>query len=174
MKTKLQVNLLQYILIRDKTAQGFTLLELLVVIVIIGILSAIALPSFLNQANKAKESEAKTYVSSFNKAQTLYRLENPGFATTLNQLSITIPPSTDFYNYTIGGSGTITNLTASAKDPNSLRGFSGGVTVLSATGQTQSVACQTEQTQQVHPVVVPILDSTQAKCDDTKNMTTMK
>ncbi|NLQ06813.1 prepilin-type N-terminal cleavage/methylation domain-containing protein [Cylindrospermopsis raciborskii LB2897] len=152
MKTKLQVKLLQYILIRDKTAQGFTLLELLVVIVIIGILSAIALPSFLNQANKAKESEAKTYVSSFNKAQTLYRLENPGFATTLNQLSITIPPSTDFYNYTIGGSGTITNLTASAKDPNSLRGFSGGVTVLSATGQTQSVACQTEQTQQVHPV----------------------
>ncbi|EFA74054.1 pilE(general secretion pathway protein H) [Raphidiopsis brookii D9] len=103
MKTKLQVKLLQYILIRDKTAQGFTLLELLVVIVIIGILSAIALPSFLNQANKAKESEAKTYISSFNKAQTLYRLENTGFATTLNQLSIIIPPSTEFYNYTIGG-----------------------------------------------------------------------
>ena len=40
--------------------KGFTLVELMIVIVIVGILSAVALPNFLSQTSKAKATEAKT------------------------------------------------------------------------------------------------------------------
>lgn len=81
--------------------QGFTIIELLIVIIVIGILSAISLPSFLNQANKARQTEAKTYIGSMNRAQQAAYLEQGGFVTDLDQLALGIPSETTTYIYRI-------------------------------------------------------------------------
>ncbi len=57
---------------------GFTLIELLVVILIIGILSAIAIPAFLSQTTKASDSAAKTQVGTLQTTIETYAAENNG------------------------------------------------------------------------------------------------
>jgi len=100
MKSTWNYKLLQF-LNNKKEDGGFTLIELLVVIIIIGILSAIALPAFLNQANRAKQSEAVTYVGSMNRAQQAYRLESSSFASSIPLLNLGISDTTDNYTYRV-------------------------------------------------------------------------
>jgi len=179
MKTELKAKFIQHILGKKKENEGFTLIELLVVIIIIGILSAIALPSFLNQAAKAKQSEAKTYVGSVNRAQQSYRIENASFAGDIGSLQIGINTTTDYYTYALAAAAqNTTTITATPKDTTALKGFSGGVVILT-TGQTAAVACQTTGVQNQKAVKIPTLDNTKdvasdgAKCD-TSTMENMK
>jgi len=54
---------------------GFTLIELIVVMMMIGIISAISIPQFLTAANKAKQKEASSIVASMVKAATMFNTE---------------------------------------------------------------------------------------------------
>ncbi len=73
---RLQLSILNRKKGRNLPEKGFTLVELMIVIVIVGVLSAVALPNFLSQTNKAKGTEARSQISAVIKGASASYLEN--------------------------------------------------------------------------------------------------
>lgn len=141
MKSELKAKFLQHLLSKKKNNEGFTLIELLVVIIIIGILAAIALPSFLNQANKARQSEAQTYVGTMNRAQQAYFLEKSTFGA-LTDLELGISDSNN-YTYTSTPNGT-TDAISVGTPIATLKGYAGRVYTdkgKDGTATTKGIVC---------------------------------
>lgn len=98
--------MLQRLRDRVQRQEGFTLIELLVVILIIGILAAVAIPTFLGQTSKATDSNTQSLVQTAEVADMTYWTDTGGtsyataastlttYETTLNQANVTCAPTT--------------------------------------------------------------------------------
>jgi type IV pilus assembly protein PilA len=134
---------------KKKADQGFTLVELLVVIVIIGILAAVALPTFLSQSSKARVAGATQAIAVLNRAQVAYRTDNSAFASNFDALALgnitNARSSSSDYVYSMTSTGIdATTMTAQAIDSTSIISISGAVT--QSGGAIRPVICQNKFT----------------------------
>jgi len=75
---------------------GFTLVEIMITIVIVGILAGLALPRFTITLERMKMTEGMKILNTLRNAQELFNVENGGYTSNINNLDVTIPPPDNF------------------------------------------------------------------------------
>jgi type IV pilus assembly protein PilA len=98
--------------------QGFTLVELLVVVLCIGILSAMAIPSFLNQRQKAQDGAAKSDARTAQTAAETFFINELTYPTSAAQLTGLESSLNNANLSTVTGSATTYTITVTSKSTN--------------------------------------------------------
>lgn len=80
---------------RAARARGFTLIEIMVVVVIIGLLAAVIVPEVVNKVDEARVAKAKEDIQSLETALTEYRLDNSVYPTTQQGLAALVKRPND-------------------------------------------------------------------------------
>src|SRR5829696_6236674 len=93
-------------MLQRRNRAGFTLVELAVVIIIIGVLAAFAVPRFLDSVERSKAAEAFNYLAAVRAAQERYQVRQGTYAVDLDDLDIQMPAPKYFTVGTPAAGGT--------------------------------------------------------------------
>lgn len=103
-----------------KENNGFTLIELMIAVAIIGILASIAYPAYTDYITEARRADAKAVMLDIQLSQERYRSYNSEYAgdiTTLDSEGLNVTSANDFYDFTTASSATVGyTVTANAKN----------------------------------------------------------
>lgn len=111
-------------------SRGFTLLELMVVVAIVGILATIAIPTYQEQMRKARRSEARQVLSDVQLRQEKYRSNNATYGTAAQAYGTL--PANSYYTFAVS-SNTATGYTATATPKGAQTGDSCGTLTITMT-----------------------------------------
>lgn len=153
--------------VKQTIDDGFTLVELLVVVIIIGILSAISLPAYLSLTSSAKQSEARTNMNAIMTSQQLWIDSKASgvYPASLDELALGVvkgPAKVDsvssaVYTYSIADNAAVNQMSAGAEPKDSkLKAYSSGVRdFFNGANQVTwySVLCESESANA--PIVLP-------------------
>ncbi len=102
--------------VRKNTSSGFSLIELMIVVAIIGILATIAYPSYIQYTVRTNRSAAESFIMGVANKQEQYILDKREYATTLALLHMAVPDEVS-KNYNISGDGFAANITVTTTPP---------------------------------------------------------
>ena len=99
-----------------RKSQGFTIVELIIAIAIVGILAAIAIPSYQQHLKKGRRADAQQFMSQMAQKQQQFLMDARTYAGTLAELQMTPPTSvTNFYDLSVAAGGPPPSFTVTAK-----------------------------------------------------------
>ena len=117
--------------------RGFTLIEIMIAVVIVAILAAIALPSFMDSIRKGRRSEAFAALSALQQAQERWRANNSSYASALaNTAVVGAPPNGLGLSETSSGG----RYTIALSDPGAT-GYTATATAVAGTSQAADGNC---------------------------------
>jgi len=151
---------------------GFTLLEMMIVLVIGGILAAIAIPSFLSRANAAKQAEARTFLGIMNRAQQAYYAEHARFTDNIEALALRQHPNLNYtFQIQVAGDNTHAVHYATPRIPK-VHAYTGMSALTQDNGSQaiQTIMCESDQPSSA-PATAPVYTVNAITCaPGTRNM----
>lgn len=112
--------------------RGFSLIELMIVVAVVGILAAVAYPAFTSYVQRSRRADAVALLAAVVQAQERYRANRSAYASSLVDLGITANSITRHYTLSISGVGNPAGLAT---------GYVATATVVSASPQTHDTRC---------------------------------